>query len=137
MLASFFRSICTHNTSDSASNFPDEIAFKIAASLALKDAVAKVGGNILEPVMSVEVVVPEDHMGTVIGDLSSRRGKVSGTELRGQLQAVKSEVPLSEMFGYATNLRSITEGRGTFTMEFSHYAVLPEMLSEELKAKAV
>ena len=119
------------------SNFPDEIAFKIAASLALKDAVAKVGGNILEPVMSVEVVVPEDHMGTVIGDLSSRRGKVSGTELRGQLQAVKSEVPLSEMFGYATNLRSITEGRGTFTMEFSHYAVLPEMLSEELKAKAV
>lgn len=114
-----------------------EIAFKIAASMALKDAVAKVGGNILEPVMSVEVVVPEDHMGTVIGDLSSRRGKVSGTELRGALQAVKSEVPLSEMFGYATNLRSITEGRGTFTMEFSHYAVLPEMLSEELKAKAV
>ncbi len=76
-------------------------------------------------------------MGTVIGDLSSRRGKVSGTELRGPLQAVKSEVPLSEMFGYATNLRSITEGRGTFTMEFSHYSVLPGMLSEELKAKAV
>ncbi|NIT13750.1 MAG: elongation factor G [Candidatus Dadabacteria bacterium] len=114
-----------------------ELAFKIAASLALKDAVSKVGGNILEPIMSVEVVVPEDHMGTVIGDLSSRRGKVSGTELRGALQAVKSEVPLSEMFGYATNLRSITEGRGTFTMEFSHYAILPEMLSEELKAKAV
>lgn len=114
-----------------------EIAFKIAASLALKDAVSKVGGNILEPIMKVEVVVPEDHMGTVIGDLSSRRGKVSGTELRGALQAVKSEVPLSEMFGYATNLRSITEGRGTFTMEFSHYSILPEMLSEELKAKAV
>jgi elongation factor G len=114
-----------------------EIAFKIAASMALKDAVRKAGGNILEPVMSVEVVVPEDHMGTVIGDLSSRRGKVSGTELRGPLQAVKSEVPLSEMFGYATNLRSITEGRGTFTMEFSHYSVLPGMLSEELKAKAV
>jgi elongation factor G len=114
-----------------------EIAFKIAASLALKDAVRKAGGNILEPIMNVEVVVPEDHMGAVIGDLSSRRGKVSGTELRGPLQAVKSEVPLSEMFGYATNLRSITEGRGTFTMEFSHYSVLPDMLSEELKAKAV
>ena len=114
-----------------------EIAFKIAASMALKDAVRKVGGNILEPIMNVEVVVPEDHMGSVIGDLSSRRGRVSGTELRGQLQAVKSEVPLSEMFGYATNLRSITEGRGTFTMEFLNYSILPNMLSEELKAKAV
>jgi elongation factor G len=74
-------------------------------------------------------------MGTVIGDISSRRGKISGTELRGGMQAIKAEVPLAEMFGYATNLRSLTEGRGLFTMEFSHYAELPEMLSQGIRAK--
>jgi elongation factor G len=112
-----------------------EIAFKIAASMAFKDAVRRAGPIILEPVMSVEVVVPEDFMGAVIGDLSSRRGKIIGTELRGGMQAIKAEVPLAEMFGYATNLRSMTEGRGTFTMEFSHYSNVPEMLSEGIKAK--
>ncbi|MER3447020.1 MAG: elongation factor G [Candidatus Dadabacteria bacterium] len=112
-----------------------EIAFKIAASMAFKDAIRRAGAIILEPVMSVEVVVPEEFMGAVIGDLSSRRGKILGTELRGGMQAIKAEVPLAEMFGYATNLRSMTEGRGTFTMEFSHYSNVPEMLSEGIKAR--
>ena len=112
-----------------------EIAFKIAASQAFKDAVMKSSPVILEPVMSLEVVVPDDFMGTVIGDLSSRRGRVNNTELRGNMQAIKGEAPLGEMFGYATNLRSMTEGRGTFTMEFSHYAPLPETISQDLKEK--
>jgi elongation factor G len=112
-----------------------EIAFKIAASMAFKDAVRRASPAILEPIMSVEVVVPEEFMGTVIGDLSSRRGRIIGTELRGGMQAIKAEVPLAEMFGYATHLRSITEGRGTFTMEFSHHANVPEMLSQGIKAK--
>ncbi|MBI2485672.1 MAG: elongation factor G [Deltaproteobacteria bacterium] len=112
-----------------------ELAFKIAASMAFKDAVRRAAPVILEPIMKVEVVVPEDFMGVVIGDLSSRRGKIHGTELRGGLQAIRSEVPLAEMFGYATNLRSLTEGRGLFTMEFSHYANLPEMISQGIKAR--
>ncbi|HEX3034188.1 MAG TPA: elongation factor G [Thermodesulfobacteriota bacterium] len=112
-----------------------EIAFKIAASMAFKDGVLKGAPVILEPIMKVEVVVPEDFMGTVIGDLSSRRGKILGTELRGGMQAIKAEVPLAEMFGYATNLRSMTEGRGVFTMEFSHYTQVPEMISQGIKAK--
>ncbi len=110
-----------------------EIAYKIAASQAFKDAFMRAAPVILEPIMKVEVVVPEEFMGTVIGDLSSRRGKISGTEPRGNMQAVKAEVPLGEMFGYATRLRSMTEGRGIFTMEFSHYEPLPEALAKELK----
>ena len=112
-----------------------EMAFKIAGSLAFKDAVKKAGAVVLEPMMKVEVVCPEDFMGTVIGDLSSRRGKVQGTELRGELQGVQSEVPLSEMFGYATDVRSLTEGRATFTMEFSTYADVPPNIYEQLKLK--
>ncbi|MGQ0793941.1 MAG: elongation factor G [Deltaproteobacteria bacterium] len=113
-----------------------EIAFKIAGSMAFKDAVRKANPVILEPIMSVEVVVPEDFMGVVIGDLSSRRGKIMSTELRAGMQAIKAEVPLSEMFGYATSVRSITEGRGSFTMEFAQYSDLPQMLSQDIKAKA-
>ncbi len=113
-----------------------EIAFKICGSQAFKEAVVKSKPVILEPVMSLEVVVPDDFMGTVIGDLSSRRGRVSNTEMRGNMQAIKGETPLGEMFGYATNLRSMTEGRGTFTMEFANYAPLPENLAQELKEKA-
>lgn len=113
-----------------------EIAFKICGSQAFKEAVNKSKPVILEPVMSLEVVVPDDFMGTVIGDLSSRRGRVSNTEMRGSMQAIKGETPLGEMFGYATNLRSMTEGRGTFTMEFSNYAPLPESLALELKEKS-
>ena len=110
-----------------------EIAFKVAGSMAFKDAVLRSKPIILEPMMKVEVVVPEDFMGTVMGNLSSRRGKILGSELRGALQAIKSEVPRSEMFGYATELRSMTEGRGTFTMEFGHYSALPAVLTEDLK----
>ena len=112
-----------------------EMAYKIAGSLAIKDAVKKAGAVLLEPMMKVEVVCPEDFMGTVIGDLSSRRGKVQGTELRGELQGVQCEVPLSEMFGYATDVRSLTEGRATFTMEFSTYADVPANIYEQLKLK--
>jgi elongation factor G len=110
-----------------------EIAFKVAGSMAFKDAVMRAKPKILEPLMKVEVVVPEDFMGTVMGNLSSRRGKILGSDLRGSMQAIKSEVPLSEMFGYATELRSMTEGRASFTMEFAHYSKLPEMLTEDLK----
>ena len=113
-----------------------EIAFKICGSQAFKEAVNKSKPVILEPVMSLEVVVPDDFMGTVIGDLSSRRGRVNNTEMRGNMQAIRGETPLGEMFGYATNLRSMTEGRGTFTMEFANYAPLPENLATELKEKA-
>ena len=113
-----------------------EIAFKIAGSMAFKEAVHKSSPVVLEPVMKLEVVVPEAHMGTVIGDLSSRRGRVSSTEMRGAMQAVKAEVPLGEMFGYATQLRSMTEGRGLFTMEFSHYFALPANIAEEIKQAA-
>jgi len=110
-----------------------EIAFKVAGSMAFKDAVLRSKPIILEPLMKVEVVVPEDFMGTVMGNLSSRRGKIMGSELRGAMQAIRAEVPLSEMFGYATELRSMTEGRGVFTMEFGHYSALPQALTEDLK----
>lgn len=110
-----------------------EIAFKVAGSMAFKDAVMRAKPKILEPLMKVEVVVPEDFMGTVMGNLSSRRGKILGSDLRGNMQVIKAEVPLSEMFGYATELRSMTEGRASFTMEFAHYSKLPEMLTEDLK----
>ncbi len=113
-----------------------ELAFKIAGSMAFKDGFIRGKPTILEPIMSVEVVVPEEFMGSVIGDLISRRGRVSGTELRGALHAIKAEVPLAEMFGYATSLRSLTEGRGSFTMEFSHYSPVPEEVSKGLEAKA-
>jgi elongation factor G len=113
-----------------------EIAFKICGSQAFKEAVNKSKPVILEPVMGLEVVVPDDFMGTVIGDLSSRRGRVNNTEMRGNMKAIRGETPLGEMFGYATNLRSMTEGRGTFTMEFSNYAPLPENLALELKEKS-
>ena len=110
-----------------------EMAFKIAGSLAFKDAVKKAGAVVLEPVMKVEVVVPEDFMGTVIGDLNSRRGRIQGTESRGELQGVQTEVPLSEMFGYATDVRSLTEGRATFTRQFSTYSDVPQHIYEKMK----
>jgi elongation factor G len=114
-----------------------EMAFKIAASMAFKDASRKASPIILEPVMAVEVVVPEDFMGDVIGDLSSRRGKIQGMEARGGAQVITGQVPLAEMFGYATDLRSMTQGRATYTMQFSHYEPVPQTISEEITAKAV
>ncbi|HVO26032.1 MAG TPA: elongation factor G [Candidatus Margulisiibacteriota bacterium] len=114
-----------------------EIAFKIAGSMAFKDAVSKASPVILEPVMAVEVVVPEEFMGDVIGDLSGRRGKIQGMDARAGAQVIEAQVPLAEMFGYATDLRSMTQGRATYTMQFSHYEPVPQPISEEITAKAV
>ena len=102
-----------------------EMAFKIAGSMAFKEAARKAKPVLLEPVMAVEVVTPEDYMGDVIGDLSSRRGKVEGMEQRGNSQVVKSQVPLADMFGYSTDLRSRTQGRATYSMQFHSYQEVP------------
>ncbi len=109
-----------------------EMAFKIAGSMAIKSACGKAHPVLLEPIMSVEAVVPEDYMGEVISDLNSRRGKVAGMELRGTSQIIKALVPLSDMFGYATDLRSRTQGRGSFTMHFGRYEEVPPSVSEEI-----
>jgi len=114
-----------------------EIAFKIAGSMAFKEAVGKAFPVLLEPIMAVEVVVPEEFMGEVIGDISSRRGKVLGMDTRPAAQVIDARVPLAEMFGYATDLRSMTQGRATYTMQFSHYEPVPATISEEISAKAV
>ena len=99
-----------------------EMAFKIAGSIAFKDGMKKALPVLLEPIMKVEVVVPEDYLGDVIGDINARRGQIEGMEPRGGAQVIRGCVPLSEMFGYATDLRSKTQGRGVYTMQFSHYA---------------
>ncbi|MCP1121947.1 elongation factor G [Bacillus sp. AFS018417] len=112
-----------------------EMAFKIAASMALKAAVSKCNPVILEPMMKVEVVIPEEYMGDIMGDVTSRRGRVEGMEARGNAQVVRAMVPLSEMFGYATSLRSNTQGRGTFSMTFDHYEEVPKSISEEIIKK--
>jgi len=112
-----------------------EMAFKVAGSLAIKEAARKAKAVLLEPIMSVEVVVPEQYMGDVIGDLNSRRGRIEGMQLRGTTQIIKAMVPLSEMFGYATELRSRTQGRGSFTMHFGRYEEVPAGLSEEIVNK--
>jgi elongation factor G len=114
-----------------------EMAFKIAASMALKDGAKKASPVLLEPVMAVEVVVPEEFMGDVMGNLSSRRGQIQGMEERAGAKVVTAKVPLKEMFGYATDLRSMTQGRANYTMQFSHYDPVPQMVSEEILAKAV
>jgi elongation factor G len=112
-----------------------EMAFKIAGSMAVKEAAAKASPVLLEPVMSVEVVTPEEYMGDVIGDLSARRGKVEGMEQRGTNHVVRALVPLADMFGYATDLRSRTQGRATYTMQFSAYHEVPESISREIVAR--
>src|ERR671914_232603 len=109
-----------------------EVAFKIAGSLAVKEAAKRAKPVLLEPIMAVEVVTPEEFIGTVIGDLSSRRGRVEGQEPRGNAVAVKSSVPLAEMFGYATDLRSSTQGRATYTMQFDRYEEVPTNIAEEI-----
>jgi len=113
----------------------NEMAFKIAGSMAFKEAARKASPVLLEPVMAVEVVVPEEYMGTIIGDLSSRRGRIEGLEHRAGSQVIKSMVPLAEMFGYATNMRSNTQGRATFSMHFSRYEEAPRAVAEEIVAK--
>ncbi len=113
-----------------------EMAFKIAGSIAVKEAARKSGPVLLEPVMAVEVVTREENMGDVIGDLSSRRGKVEGMEQRGASQVIRALVPLADMFGYATDLRSRTQGRATYTMQFSAYHEVPDSIAREIIARA-
>ena len=112
-----------------------EMAFKIAGSMAFKEAAKKASPVLLEPVMSVEVVVPEDFMGVIVGDLNSRRGRIEGMEHRAGSQVIKAIVPLSEMFGYATNMRSSTQGRATFSMHFARYEEAPRSVAEEIIAR--
>jgi len=109
-----------------------EIAYKIAASQALQESARKAKPVILEPVMKVEVIVPEKFMGDITGNLSSKRGQIEGMEERGELKVISALVPLSEMFGYVTNLRSMTEGRGSSTMEFDHYAIVPANVAQTI-----
>lgn len=112
-----------------------EMAFKVAASLALKNAAKKCNPVLLEPIMRVEVVIPEEYLGDIMGDITSRRGRVEGMEARGNAQVVRAMVPLAEMFGYATSLRSNTQGRGTFTMFMDHYEEVPKSIAEEIIKK--
>jgi elongation factor G len=109
-----------------------EMAFKIAGSMAFKEAARKASPVLLEPIMFVEVVTPEDYMGDVIGDLNSRRGQVQGMDQRGNAQAIRAQVPLSEMFGYVNDLRSRTQGRATYTMQFDSYQQTPASVQEEI-----
>lgn len=111
------------------------IAYKIAGSLAFKDAVSKANPIILEPLMSLEVVAPDEYLGDIVGDLNARRGKIEEMEIRGGSRVVKALVPLAEMFGYATGLRTITQGRGVFSMEFLRYEPTPSLIMEEIIAK--
>src|SRR5881296_2190953 len=113
----------------------NEMAFKIAGSMAFKEAARKASPVLLEPIMAVEVVTPEDYMGDVFGDLNARRGRVEGSEQRGNSMVIRAQVPLSEMFGYATDLRSRTQGRATYTMQFHSYQQVPKAIADEIVAR--
>jgi elongation factor G len=112
-----------------------EMAFKIAGSMAFKEAAHKASPKLLEPIMDVEVVVPEEYMGDVIGDLSSRRGRIGGMFQRSDARVVAASVPLAEMFGYSTRLRSITQGRAVYSMQFSRYDEMPQAMAEQIVTK--
>jgi elongation factor G len=112
-----------------------EMAFKIAGSMAFKEACHKAKPRLLEPIFDVEVVVPEEYMGDIIGDLSSRRGRIGGMFTRGSARVIAASVPLAEMFGYATRMRSISQGRAVYSMQFSRYDTLPQSVAEEIVAK--
>jgi elongation factor G len=114
----------------------DEISFKVAASMAFKQGALKAGPILLEPIMSVEVITPEEYLGDVMGDLNSRRGKIEGFSSRKDAQVIRAMVPLAQMFGYATILRSMTQGRAIYTMQFSHYSEVPKSVAEEITEKA-
>ena len=114
----------------------NEAAFKLAASIGVKEACRRAGPQILQPIMKVEVITPEEFLGDVMGDITRRRGHLLGTELRGNAQVIRAEVPLAEMFGYATDLRSATQGRGTYTMEFSHYQPVTKDVEAGVLARA-
>jgi elongation factor G len=112
-----------------------EMAFKIAGSIGFKEACRKAKPVLLEPVMDVEVVTPEEYMGAIVGDLNSRRGRIVSMEARGSSQVIRATVPLGQMFGYATEMRSMTQGRATYTMQFSRYEEVPPAIAEEIMAK--
>ena len=112
-----------------------ELAFKLAANLAFKDGMRKANPVLLEPMMAVEVETPEDYMGDVMGDLNRRRGIIQGMEDAAGVKLVKAEVPLSEMFGYSTDLRSMSQGRATYSMEFKHYSEAPKSVAEAIISK--
>ncbi len=112
-----------------------EMAFRIAGSMALQEAAKRAGVKLLEPIMAVEVVTPEDYLGDVIGDLSSRRGRVESMNQRGNSRVVAALVPLAEMFGYATDLRSRTQGRATYTMHFHSYQDVPDSIAQEIVSR--
>ena len=113
-----------------------EMAFKIAGSMAIKKALRAASPVLLEPVMAVTVTVPDDFVGAVTGDLSSRRGRMDGMEQQGTSHVVKAQVPLADMFGYSTDLRSRTQGRATYTMQFHSYNQVPESIAKEIIARA-
>ncbi len=112
-----------------------EAAFKVAASIALRNAAKTAAPVILEPIMKVDINVPEEYMGDIMGQVTARRGRVDGMEARGNAQMIHSYVPLAEMFGYATTLRSASQGRGTFTMTFDHYEAVPKSIQAEIIKK--
>lgn len=112
-----------------------EAAYKIAASMALKEAAKKCSPTILEPIMKVEVTMPEQYYGDVIGDISRRRGQIFNESQRGNAKIIDAEIPLSEMFGYVTDLRSFTQGRGSYTMQFSHYSECPKNIQDKILKK--
>jgi elongation factor G len=112
-----------------------EMAFKIAGSMAFKEAASRAKPVLLEPIMDIEVVTPTEYMGEVLGDLNSRRGKIGGMTQRGEAQVIAASIPLAEMFGYSTVLRSLTQGRAVYTMQFSHYAEVPKAKAEEIVSK--
>ena len=109
-----------------------EMAFKIAGSLGFKDGMSRANVVLLEPIMKVQIITPEDYFGDLMGNVSGRRGTIVGTDDRNGAKIIDAEVPLSEMFGYATDLRSRTQGRGQFTMQFDHYAEVPKSVSEKI-----
>ena len=111
------------------------LAFEIAARAAFREGIAKASPALLDPMMKVEVVTPEEYMGDVIGDLSSRRGQIQEMNTRGNINAINAIVPLANMFGYVNNLRSLTQGRANYTMQFDHYELVPSNVAEEVKAK--
>ena len=113
----------------------NEMSFKIAGSMAFKEAVKKASPILLEPIMSLEVTTPDEYLGSVNGDITSRRGIMKGMSLKNNFQIISAEVPLAQMFGYATELRSLTQGRAVFTMQFSHYSPLPQKLQDEITEK--
>jgi elongation factor G len=122
---------------DGASHDVDSsvMAFEMAARSAFREAAPKAGARLLEPIMKVEVVTPEEYMGDVIGDLNSRRGQISGTEQRGNATVINSMVPLANMFGYVNTLRSMSQGRAQYTMQFDHYMQVPQAVADEVQAK--